>query len=99
MLRSDDPTPESYPQALVLGPSLSLTRVGTDGGHILVAAGPGTNEELQGRQIRVQLTGEQYDQAAHAHAQHHDLIFQGTVVRQGRMYEMAHPTRFVVSST
>ncbi|WP_329222299.1 hypothetical protein OG352_34325 [Streptomyces sp. NBC_01485] len=99
MLRSDDPTPESYPQALILGPSLSLARVGTDGGHILVAAGPGTNEELRGRQIRVRLTGEQYDQAAHAHAQHHDLIFQGTVVRQWRTYEMAHPTRFVVSST
>ncbi|MGW8326779.1 hypothetical protein ACWGLE_02590 [Streptomyces sp. NPDC055897] len=99
MFRNNDPTPESYPQALVLGPSLSLTRVGTDGGHILVAAGQGTTTELQGRQIRVLLSAEQYDQAAHAHAQHYDLIFQGTVVRQGRTYEMADPTRFVVSAT
>jgi hypothetical protein len=98
MLRNEDPAPESYPQALVLGPALSLTRVGPQGGHILVAAGQGTTEDLQGRQIRVQLSAEQYDRAAQAHAQHQDLIFQGTVVRQGRTYEMANPTRFVVSS-
>ena len=98
LLRTEDPAPETYAQAFIFGPSSSLTREGSAGGHILVTASQGSTDELLGRQILVRLSADQYDLAAYAHSRHQDLIFRGTVIRQGRRYEMADPTSFVANT-
>ncbi|GAA2133318.1 hypothetical protein GCM10009760_09360 [Kitasatospora kazusensis] len=96
-LRASDPSPQVYPDALILGPSISLTRAkDQNGGVILVAAGPGSTPELAGHQIRIRLEPEHYDKTAAAHSRHHDLLFQGTVIKSGNSYSMEAATRIVV---
>lgn len=79
--------------AVVVGPVVKLDRKSADQPGIVTVVG---DVDGRARRVLIELTGDDYATALHAHGKDASLRVAGTLVREGRSFRLLHPAELAI---